>query len=83
MASNRYEFWAPGESDAHDGNIPLVVSHAACEEGLEHEQSGQCVIDPFMAPAFLGFEYWKTVGITLGVVASGLVVASIMLARAD
>ena len=63
--------------------ILFVVSHAACEEGSEHDQSGLCVIDPFMAPAFLGFEYWSTVGITLGVVASGLVLASIMLASAD
>lgn len=61
----------------------FVVSHAACEEGFEHDQSGLCVIDPFMAPAFLGFEHWSTVGIAMGVVASGLVVASIKLARAD
>ena len=61
----------------------FVISHVACEEGGEHDQSGFCVIDPFMAPAFLGFEHWKTVGITLGVVASGLVIAAIMLDRAD
>ena len=61
----------------------FVVSHAACEEGLEHDQSGLCMIDPSMTPAFLGFEHWSTVGITLGIVASGLVLASIMLARAD
>lgn len=65
----------------------FVVSHAACEEGFEHDQSRLCVInfsvDAFMEPAFLGFEYWSTMGITLGVVASGLVIAAIMLAKAD
>lgn len=65
----------------------FVFSHAACEEGFEHDQSGLCVIDfsadAFMGPALMGFEYWSTVGTTLGVVASGFVVAAIMLARAD
>ncbi len=41
------------------------------------------MITPFMPPPFLGFEYWSEVGIALGVLASGLVVAALMLARRD
>lgn len=61
----------------------FITSHIACEEGLSHDQSGYCVIDPFMPPAFPGFEHWFTVGIALAAVASSLVVAAIMLTKAD
>jgi hypothetical protein len=60
----------------------FIASLAACSEGADHDQSNLCVIDPFMPPPFLGFEYWGTVGITLATVASGLVLA-ILLMRED
>lgn len=60
----------------------FFISHVACEEGGEHDQSGFCVIDPYMPPPFLGFEHWVTLGVTLAVLASGLVIAAIMLYRA-
>jgi hypothetical protein len=41
------------------------------------------MIDPFMPPPFLGFAYWSTVGIVLGVLACGLLQAAIMIARED
>jgi hypothetical protein len=57
------------------------VSYAACSEGAAHDQSGLCVIDPFMRPPFLGFEHWSEVGIALGVGATGLLLAAVMLRR--
>jgi hypothetical protein len=58
-----------------------LVSYPACREGDAHDQSGFCVIDPFMPPPYLGFEYWSQVGLTLGVVATGLLIAAVMLWR--
>lgn len=58
-----------------------LVSYAACSEGDAHDQSGLCVIDPWMPQPFLGFDYWSQVGIALGVGATGLLVASVMLQR--
>jgi len=58
-----------------------LVSYAACGEGEAHDQSGLCVVDPSMPPPFLGFEYWSQVGIALGVGATGLLVAGVMLRR--
>jgi hypothetical protein len=60
-----------------------IASFVSCQEGDAHDQSGLCVIDPFMPPPFLGFEYWSTVGIVLGVLACGLLHAAIMIARED
>jgi len=61
----------------------FAASYAACHEGQAHEQSGFCVIDPFMPPPFLEFEYWSSVGIALGVLACGLICAAVMIARTD
>jgi hypothetical protein len=55
--------------------VSYVGSYVACQEGYAHDQSGLCVIDPFLPPPFLGFEYWGQVGIALAVAASGIVVA--------
>ena len=56
----------------------LLISYPACQEGLEHDQSGSCVIDPFMPPPFLGCEYWSQFGLMLTVVASGLAIAALL-----
>jgi hypothetical protein len=61
----------------------FLISYSACQEGFEHDQSGSCVIDPFMPPPFLGWEYWSQFGITLGVAATGLLIAAFMYWRND
>jgi hypothetical protein len=61
----------------------ITASYASCHEGETHDQSGLCVIDPFMPPPFLEFEYWSSVGIALGVLAGGLICAAIMIAKND
>ena len=58
-----------------------AISYAACREDSAHDQSGLCVIDPFMPPPFLGFEYWSEAGIALAVAATGLVVAGVIFWR--
>jgi len=57
----------------------FIASFAACREGISHDQSGFCVIDPFMPPPFLGFEHWQAVGIALGTAASGIILAILRL----
>jgi hypothetical protein len=56
----------------------FLISFPACQEGLEHDQSGFCVIDPFMPPPFLGWEYWTQLGITLTVAAGGFLIAAVL-----
>lgn len=63
--------------------LAFVASYTACQEGYAHDQSGFCVIDPFMPPAFLGFEHWSAVGTALTILASGLVIAAVMIVKAD
>ena len=58
-----------------------LASFVTCQEGYEHDQSGLCEIDPFMPPPFLGFESWSSVGIVLAVLACGLFLGAIMIAR--
>jgi len=60
-----------------------IAAIAACEEGAAHDQSGSCVIDPYMPPPFLGFEYWEQVGIALSVLAAGVIIAVRMLTKSD
>ena len=60
-----------------------LVSYPACQEGSAHDQSGLCVIDPFMPPPFLGFEYWSEVGIGLGGVATALLIAAMKFWRSS
>ena len=57
----------------------FIASFAACREGISHDQSGFCVIDPFMPPPFLGFEHWQGVGIVLATAASGVMLAVLRL----
>jgi len=59
----------------------FLVAFFACREGSVHDQSGFCVIDPFMPPPFLGFEYWSQVGITLAVAATGMIIAALLYLR--
>ena len=54
-----------------------LVSYPACREGNAHDQSGFCVIRE-LPPPYLGFEYWSEVGLALGVVATGLLIAAVM-----
>jgi hypothetical protein len=61
--------------------VSYVGSYLACQEGSAHDQSDFCVIDPFLPPPFLGFEYWSQVGIALAVAASGIVVAIFKVSR--
>jgi hypothetical protein len=56
----------------------LLISYPACQEGLEHDQSGLCVIDPFMPPPFLGWEYWYQFGLVVTVAAAGLGFAALL-----
>jgi hypothetical protein len=58
-----------------------LVAYSAGREGYAHDQSGLCVIDLSMPPPFLGFEYWSQVGIALAVVATGMVIAVVILWR--
>ncbi|HYW71773.1 MAG TPA: hypothetical protein VE961_12100 [Pyrinomonadaceae bacterium] len=60
-----------------------LISLPACREGIAHDQSGLCVIDPAMPPPFLGFEYWEQLGIALSIIATGLAVAAFVLWRND
>ena len=55
----------------------LLISYPACQEGLEHDQSGLCEIT-FMPPPFLGWEYWYQFGLVLTVAASGLAIAALL-----
>ena len=57
----------------------FIASFAACAEGISHDQSGSCVLDPFMPPPFLGYEHWQAVGIALATAASGLILAILRL----
>ena len=50
---------------------------------MEHDHSGLCVIDPFMPPPFLRWEYWIQFGITLSVAATGLLIAAFLYWRND
>jgi len=60
-----------------------LIAIPACNEGISHDQSGFCVIDPFMPPPFLGFEYWTETGLMLAVFATGIVVAAFLFWRND
>lgn len=57
------------------------ISFLACREGVAHDQTGLCELDISAPPPFLGFEYWTEVGVILGVLATGLVVAVFVTAR--
>ena len=61
--------------------LVAILLYAVCHEGYAHDQSALCVIDPFMTPAFLGFEYWSEVGIALATFASGLIIAAVRIGR--
>jgi hypothetical protein len=60
-----------------------ITSYKACQEGEAHDQSGLCMIDIHLPPPFLGFEYWTTVGIALGALTAGTIIAAGMLATRD
>ena len=61
----------------------FLIAYSACQEGFEHDQSGLCVIDSFMPPPFLGWEYWIQFGITLSVAGTGLLIAAFLHWRND
>jgi hypothetical protein len=76
-------FWSAVKKLLLLGICCSIAACAACQEGVAHDQSGLCVIDFNMPPPFLGFEYWSQVGIALGTLASGLIIAAGMLAARD